>query len=182
MTSRPRVDLAIARATDTLAACHLTDIPVPIEDIAQRYGFDISTLALPADTTAVIVRAHGRQIIGVNDDHTNQRRRFSVAHSIGHVVMHLPARPPQCGDAVVDHLTETLIRTDSLDPQPRCIEANAFASQLLMPRNIVMERFRRSVRKFTMREHLIGEIADAFEVSRTAMGIRLASMHLIDPT
>jgi IrrE N-terminal-like domain len=94
-----------------------------------------------------------------------ERRRFSVAHEIGHFVLHTGA---SSGGAV-------FCRTGDLRPAPgsperlRERQANRFAAELLMPRELVEREVARVGRDpFAL--------ARLFAVSDLAMGFRLVNL------
>lgn len=94
----------------------------PLTDLAKRienHGiiiqpFDFGTEKMDAISTTTL---HGRKIIFLNNQMPNDRIKFSLAHELGHIVMHF------------DYLNEINSNTG------RDIEneADKFASQLLMP-------------------------------------------------
>lgn len=177
---------AVRRAEQVLAEAGAAGPPVDAEAIALRFGLDVVFQDLPRDTSAVIVRtSNGRQIIGVNQAHSVTRQRFSIAHEIGHALLHLPPEPPESGDAVVDKPIEVLFRDGiaSMGVDKREIEANAFAAELLMPEKILRPHFRDLIRASGRRstDALVRELAGVYAVSTQAMGFRLANLNLIDP-
>jgi Zn-dependent peptidase ImmA (M78 family) len=178
---------AVSRAKVVLAELEPWAPPIPVEVVARRLGLEVIRQQLPRDTSAVIVRsAQGRRVIGVNSQHSDTRQRFSIAHEIGHALLHLPSEPPATGDAVVDRPLEVLFRDDlaSMGVDAREIEANAFAAELLMPEAAVRDRFRSLLLQSPQRgiEAVLSELAQVFDVSVQAMGYRLNNLGLIDPT
>jgi Zn-dependent peptidase ImmA (M78 family) len=74
----------------------------------------------------------GLKIIGVNALHHPNRQRFSIAHELAHHVLHVP----EISEAIhVDRgfrvLHRNKVSAEGSDPLE--VEANAFASELLMP-------------------------------------------------
>ncbi|MCU1486036.1 MAG: helix-turn-helix domain protein [Actinomycetia bacterium] len=69
-------------------------------------------------------RLGGRPIIVYSRDDPGDRQRFTIAHELGHLVMHTPAR------------------ADELDVDDAEREANRFAGALLLPREAAMEAMR----------------------------------------
>lgn len=66
------------------------------------------------DGTTIICKS-GQKIIVVNSDIPNDRKRFTIAHELGHCIMHIPF-------------------SSDLDPYSDIeLEANQFASEFLMP-------------------------------------------------
>ena len=81
------------------------------------------------------LREGSRTIIGVNTRTSRKRQRFTIAHEIGHVVLHE-------SPLIVDHSVRIDWRdgVSSLGTQKQEIEANAFAAALLMPHRMVIDR------------------------------------------
>ena len=63
------------------------------------------------------------------------------------------------------------------------IEANAFAAELLMPREIVAREIDRAIAKQRMvtPQRLTSQLAKTFQVSPEAMGFRLENLGVLDP-
>jgi hypothetical protein len=116
---------------------------------------DLALLELIAGERAIIT--------GSTTVRDSQRRRFIVAHELGHMEMHRP----QGGFAL--GVSEDI---DDWQPQRTDVnreqEANRFAAALLLP-----ERFFEPLcRKKEPSLDLIAELADAFDVSLTATALR----------
>lgn len=141
--------------------------PVPVEDLAEDLlglrvrvegGLPVSGMLVPAERLIVVSAAE-----------PPERRRFTVAHEIGHWVVHcegLPAGPIMCrpGDAAA-----------SGDPRER--EANVFAADLLMPEALVRDAHRALPPGADASP--TRALAAAFDVSEVAMGWRLYNLGLI---
>ena len=64
------------------------------------------------------------------------------------------------------------------------MEANGFAAELLMPRDVLQEELLRIHDRLKNRgdvSSLIRELADAFQVSRQAMEYKLSSLGVLSP-
>ena len=95
--------------------------------------------------------------IFINENHHSNRQRFTLAHEIGHFVLHQGL----IGDGIQD---DTLYRSKlsgAIESQ-----ANKFAADLLMPWNLVNEQVSSGVDN-------IGDLARIFKVSKSAMSIRI---------
>ena len=108
--------------------------------------------------TLVRSRTAQKGIIGVKRSiREASRKRFTVAHEIGHFVIpyhkHLE---PTCGQAVIDRFNRDL-------PKPE-LEANEFATELLLPSKIVRNHF--DLQKPSVAN--ISAVATEFETSLTA--------------
>lgn len=187
MTPRPvGRKRAERRAADLLVQCKVTSPPVPVDDLVEALGLEVVYEPLPADTSSVLIRdPSGRRLIGVNASHSSTRQRFSLAHELGHALLHFSEDPPADGEAVVDRPLEVLFR-DGLAGQGTNrveIDANAFAAALLMPEELVKTRLRRRWQQEPTRsiELTISDLADDFDVSPQAMRYRLVNLGLADP-
>lgn len=176
---------AEARANQLIAVQGVRSPPVPIEDICERLGLDVVYEALPHDTSSVLIRQpNGRQVIGVNARHALKRQRFSLAHELGHALLHVSENPRR-GEAVVSRPLEILFRDGvaSQGTNTTEIAANSFAAALLMPGDLVRERFRRRWQQDLTRrlDDVVEDLVNEFDVSEQAMRYRLVNLGLIDP-
>lgn len=152
-------------------------VPVDVLAIADRLRMEVSvaTFERPDISGAIQCFTSGRAHIWINRFDAPTRQRFTIAHEIGHSVLHL-----QAGDAFSE--PEALIDADltafrtetppatSVDYE-REREANAFAAALLMPRPLLQETLLRRPRSSDA-------MAALFQVSTTAMTIRLRNLGL----
>jgi transcriptional regulator with XRE-family HTH domain len=149
-----------------LDRCGLTDPPVQVDEIAERLGVPIIGWNFPDSLSALIVEVNddGNYVIGRNKAHGRSRRRFSVAHELGHAVLRHGA---------AYHLE--FFSADDGDPPNFNYqderEANTFAAALLMD-----ERWLRE--DWCLRSHDVPALADRYQVSREAMSFRLMNLAL----
>ncbi|HWI62742.1 MAG TPA: ImmA/IrrE family metallo-endopeptidase [Symbiobacteriaceae bacterium] len=114
-------------------------------------------------------------LIVVEETHHEHRRRFSIAHEVGHYVLHfLPRTAPVGVFACTTRDMETAAvptGSDRLQHYRQEVEANQFAGELLMPAPAV-----RAMCKVTGGQ--VGKLARHFNVSVRAMEIRLERLQL----
>jgi IrrE N-terminal-like domain len=152
-------------------------LPVPIEDIADSHvGLlvrDVEGLERAPGAPAL---ADGQALSGlllpdrgeiwVNASEAREwppRRRFTIAHELGHWCLHLGAEHAvYCRASVID--SELRGERDSL-PLPE-EEANAFAAAVLMPAALIREQYAACDRDFD-------RLCRKFASSGAAMGRRL---------
>jgi hypothetical protein len=164
------LDREIAAARETLARFgSLYGLagapPVPVEDIADSL-FGLLVVDVPGMAESGTLRP-ARCEVHVNADETAvapRRRRFTIAHEIGHWVLHA------AGDR--DRIVYCRITDgEAVDPIER--EANRFAAELLMPEPLV--------RAAWVGEH--GDVAvraAGVVVSEVSMGWRVLNLGLTD--
>lgn len=140
------------------------EAPVNVTGIAEALGLSVweSDAELPEGVSGKLFKdpisggAEGFSII-VRESDPYVRRRFTVAHEIAHFVLHRD----QIGDSLAD---DELYRSGLSTRQEA--QANRFAADILMPRNLVT----RYVNQYGKDPQTL---ASLFRVSERAMRIRL---------
>jgi Zn-dependent peptidase ImmA (M78 family) len=147
--------------------------PVKVVSVANELGLKVYHLdSMPDEISGMIRRedkfgGNSGYAIFVNGKHANVRRRFTIAHEIGHYVLHRDL----IGDGIVE---DALLRANGLT---NAIErqANTFAADLLMPWSLIMEAGDKGI-------VMIDKLAKLFEVSKDAMSYRLLGVPYADST
>lgn len=144
-----------ASAEDLLRVFEVTAPPVPVERIVREMGVELHRVPDPGWDGALRIQ-DGKAVIWVNGGTSPMRQRFTIAHELGHLVLH--------NDETMfrDHIT-------LVGYAPKEREANAFAADLLMPRRFVRAH---------MADRTIDQLASLFEVSKPAMKIRYDALRL----
>ena len=137
--------------------------PIPIVKIARELGVKVyKSKGLPGHISGLI-RADPERggpsgyAIYTNANHSPKRRRFTIAHELGHYALHRDL----IGSGITD---DALYRSRLGGPIER--QANRFAAELLMPWNLVVESIEQGI-------DTVEELAEKFGVSKSAMSIRL---------
>jgi hypothetical protein len=124
-------------------------LPVPIESIAEdHYGLfvdprrSLNEFATGADiyVSGVLLRGQGRILVdALEGARAPGRRRFTVAHELGHLVLHDDCAGPRLGRPISTDLAEhtglsgARASLAALGYPPKELEANQFAAAMLMP-------------------------------------------------
>ena len=135
----PLASRAVRTALNVLATEQVERAPVPIDEIAGKFAHvmyyklpdDVSGMLLPLPKEA----AKHKWSIVVNVDHAEVRQRFTIAHELGHLLMHRYTTPHADGRFVV-RFRDAKSATGSDREE---IEANQFAAELLMPESLVLK-------------------------------------------
>ena len=170
---RPRYKRIDQKVAELLQKHHVASPPVPVEEIAAGLGAQVAVENFKDEISGLLLRSAGSIVIGVNKAQSPIRRRFTVAHEIGHLVMHSAAL-----EAVhIDKNFEVHLRSaaSSTAEDVAEIEANAFAAGLLMPREMVIADVGDQVLDFED-PHLVKQLADRYLVSTQAMTFRLMNL------
>ena len=91
--------------------------------VEERAGVPVVVATLPDRIAGACWRAGGRTVLWVNGAQALVRRRFTLAHELGHVC---------CGHEAPAVDTPHTLSAAARDPQE--VQANAFAAELLAPR------------------------------------------------
>jgi Zn-dependent peptidase ImmA (M78 family) len=147
-------------------------VPVPVERIIKARNIVLQYAPLEEDLSGMAYIKDGIGIIGVNALHHPYRQRFSAAHELGHHELHAQ----EIGKAVHVDKGFRVLRRDDVSSQgidPLEIEANAFASELLMPGEFLVSALDAAGLDIED-EAGIEALARKFRVSASAMRYRLA--------
>ena len=143
---------------------------IEIDKIAESLGIDVKGEELDDDISGLFVMKNGKPFIRFNNSEGQKRRRFTIAHELGHYVLHREGTP-----LFVDKKNEkTLYRnsTSSSGEVKREREANAFAASLLMPEAFISDE----MRNIPLGKNPITHLANVFNVSEQAMSFRLSNL------
>jgi len=169
----PRIQ-AQERAQELLDKLGLRSLPIPVEKIPKSLGALIRFSPLDQELSGMIFIKDGVPIIGVNSLHHPNRQRFTIAHELGHLVLH---RPILSSEVHVDKKFPVLMRdalaasgTDLIE-----IQANNFAAALLMPK-VLLEAALAKIEFDIEDASPFEELAKRFRVSRETLEYRISNL------
>lgn len=105
--------------------------PVNVEQIAQEHNIIVKPVNLPDEISGVLDNSTGQYIILVNSNQSQVRQRFSIAHELGHYFLHSSDASKK--QIHIDKIRYYRNGKSSLGTDDKEIEANKFASELLIP-------------------------------------------------
>jgi Zn-dependent peptidase ImmA (M78 family) len=145
--------------------------PVPVRRIARGRGARIFREGQEGDLSGFLFRRGKEIIIGVNTDQAPVRQRFTIAHELGHLLLH------DLTELHVDHGFTVRLRSDlsSLGLDEQEMEANRFAAELLMPMRLLKEDLEGTELDLTDDE-TFRSLAKQYGVSAQALAIRLTGL------
>lgn len=143
--------------------------PVRIERIAKDLGVELRSGDL-GDVSGVLVRQGDSAIIGTNGTQSAQRQRFTIAHELGHFLLH---------EGITNHVDRSYrvnfrFAESSQATNVEEIEANYFAASILMPKHMLDAQ---SAEEALDNDNLVANLAKQFQVSRLAISLRLANLY-----
>jgi len=152
--------------------------PIPVERIARRQGIRIVAQPYEGNISGFYYRDKQQTVIGVNSEHHLHRRRFTIAHELGHYFLHKGLLET----VHVDREFQLKLRSDaaSQGTDPDEVEANVFAAELLMPAGFIESDLQKMSGLDLHDESLLRGLAQAYRVSLQALLIRLTNLGYID--
>jgi Zn-dependent peptidase ImmA (M78 family) len=161
-------------------------LPIDVDHIAKlldikvQYIYDYDNYNSVASIT--LERGHAIVKINIPQNDYEPRRRFTLAHEIGHLCKHLS----ESRNSFIDthhSMNRTASYWDTVES-----EANTFAAQLLMPKELIFKHGNEIIEAYK-NDHcveqmpvdlFIEDMSKIFEVSNPAMRYRLKNLGLID--
>lgn len=163
------------KAEGLLRECGALRAPVPLDTVVHHLALTAQARPL-AEASGVLVVENGRGMIGYNVNHSRVRQRFTIAHEVGHFVMHTSSSQQQ--RLFVDR--SMMFKRDgdsSTGDDLQEVQANKFAAALLMPEKLIREAIASS--DFDLDdEDDVNLLAKRFNVSAAAMTFRLKNLGL----
>ncbi len=157
-TNKARIAFARKKARLLLEEVNIKQPPIILNIIVQHLKktqpLSVQKWSFGDQTDGIQITFGEEAVIGYNDDRHPNRKRFTVAHEIGHLI-----------------LCHTQQNYDSENKETDDIEANQFAAELLMPLGMLKQDIK------IMKN--VKELAKKYIVSEEAMWRRLMECKLI---
>ncbi|HSD08858.1 ImmA/IrrE family metallo-endopeptidase [Flavobacterium sp.] len=133
-----------------------------IEVVPKQFNDDIS---------GFLAINNGKVVISYNVNEGLERRRFTVAHELGHFFLHSKSQP-----LFVDKPPKIMYRNNasSTGEVLKEREANAFAAAILMPQSLIISEIDKLIENDA--SEIISKLAKKFKVSEQAMSFRLSNL------
>jgi len=143
--------------------------PVDVEFLAGALGLIVKKAHLKSDIAGMMEKYEDTYLLTVNADDSVNRQRFTIAHEIGHYMLHRHV----IGDGLTDDrayrcMHDSKYFNAKIGPKEET-EANKFAATLLMPYSTVKK-------EWLTNQHTVETMAVKYGVSKAAMAIRIKSI------
>lgn len=164
-------------------------IPIDLDRVLRDLNVRVHEEDMDDETAGVLIVKGEQRHVLVNKDHSSNRRRFTVAHELGHLVLHDDeGNGDESGERMyidrqirvyqrVGEPTSAVYQQEGSQTtieQER--EANFFAACLLMPaHHVTLAAQERDL----FDEVSVASLARSFEVSEQAMYIRLQQLQVV---
>jgi len=160
----------LLRVNEILKMNKVNSVPVDLEKIAKNFDIRIVYSELENDISGFLYSKNEKPIISVNKNHPTSRKRFTIAHELGHFILN------HHGDLFIDKgrvLYRNTSSQDGIIKEER--EANRFAAELLMPEEMLLKELIENEIDIENANQLT-ELAEKFGVSTQALTIRLTNL------
>lgn len=165
------------KASELLKSCGISTPPVNVEGIVASLGILLRRTPTEDNVSGFLLKQKsGPTVIGVNSLHHPNRQRFTIAHEIGHFVLH------EFSDVHVDEYVLKLRSPESsAGVNEEEIQANRFAAELLMPPEMIETEISRLGVMDISDDRAMQQLAKQFQVSVQAMSNRLTTLNYLAP-
>ncbi len=146
-------------------------LPIPIETIVSNQGIKLLSYDLGEGMSGVLIIEQGEATIGYNKNEHRVRNRFTIAHELGHFMLHKEK------DLFVDKDFKIMFRTIPSNDVNEIHEkeANEFAASILMPEDLLRREIDLLDLDYTD-ENAVKILAKKFDVSPISMSIRISKI------
>jgi len=130
--------------------------PLEVEELTKSLGIEVRFEELKGDISGILQKNDDKWVMRVNKKHPHRRRRYTIAHELGHYFLHRHQ----------ESYFEDVIFFRGLEPTRTEWQANEFASEILMPES----EFAKAIDDDGITS--IEELSDRFKVSSMAIRVR----------
>jgi Zn-dependent peptidase ImmA (M78 family) len=174
-----------SRALSVISQAAALSLPIDLVRVAHSLDVQIHFQTFEDEVSGVLLIQGDERHVMVNKSHHPNRQRFSIAHELGHLVLH-----DTKGDRLfIDtHLrlyqrvgastSKAYSESGSATTPQEEREANQFAAALLMPKPLLEDA---ALSRDLWDEFDVSALAATFAVSEQAMAIRLQQLDVVNP-
>lgn len=161
----PNLSLAKNQAQDLLIKFKINNPPISPDFIANKLGIKVMDCNFEDDSISGYYDFEDETIY-VNINEFDRRQQFTIAHELGHAVLHKEWA------ASKDY--SVLYRDQQDSSNPKEIEANEFAGNLLVPDNMLLDQYSLLKKKYSYSNNdIIQYLSNVFIVSTPVIRIRM---------
>ena len=141
--------------------------PLDIKAVAKKiFNIEIKEDKFDKGVSGFLERIGGKWCIFINQDENELRKRFTIAHELGHFIKHRE-KYILSGSSTPDLI---FFRDKTIDPMEK--EANDFAADLLMPKDIFIGKIKSGC-------NTLEKLSEVFQLSTSAVKYRAYKLGLI---
>ena len=168
-----------AKAESLLKQADAFRIPINLQKVLSHLQLKIDERPLEKEFSGLLILGKKPAVVVVNSLHSSTRKRFTIAHELGHYILH--RRKKDALPVFIDK-SEVYFRSNAHEKNDydslKEMEANAFAAEILMPKQLLKAYIEENGLDISKKAG-IQALAQEFEVSQQAMEYRLRNTGLI---
>jgi len=152
----------------------LFEVPIDINKVADLLNIEVIENDPDDDgLSGALIRNEDKTIIYINKTHSDARKRFTLAHELGHFILHKSEK-----SFVDGKKTQVLLRANTGGVKNNMeTEANIFAASILMPEFLIKKLYGELLfAKGPNEDDVIIKMSETFKVSYQAMGYRFVNL------
>ena len=156
------------KSISVLEENNLLNLPINVNKLAKKLGVGVEPSDFNDEVSGLFVIKDDKPFIAYNINQSKKRRRFTIAHELGHFILHSKNK-----SLFVDKNKSVMYRNSesSTGELLKEREANAFAAALLMPIPLILSEI-----EGLDGDDIIERLASKFNVSTQAMSFRLSNL------
>ena len=142
----PLTDINIKKqASHLISKNKITIPPIPVIDIAKKLSLEVIPYNLGDSASGILVIEDNKGTIGYNPNEPEVRQRFTIAHEIGHFILHHQKNESDSVFVDRDFLVKKYRSANNYNTAEFRQEqqANTFAAELLMPQNLILAELKK---------------------------------------
>lgn len=167
----PRIEKKINKIINEL---NINKPPIKVNEICTFYELNFEYSDLGKNVSGLLAKNSSRSAIGVNVHENETRQRFTIAHELGHYLLHTKKQD----QLFIEDKKMYRDKSSSSGELKMEREANAFAAALLMPEHLLKSEIDEAGLD-PSNEDSIKQLAADFKVSEVAMTYRLTNLKLM---
>lgn len=158
---------------DLLLRFNQHQVSTDIEGIIANLNIQLFKDAIDDSISGAAIIKGGERKIIINTalNECNERRRFTMGHELGHIMLHADSKLNVDQEVLQQMYFRDGHSSQGFDPKE--VEANYFSACILMPRSAVYEQLKNYP---YIDELVVADLAKTFAVSPLSMSIRLGKL------
>ncbi|MBF4982810.1 ImmA/IrrE family metallo-endopeptidase [Nonlabens mediterrranea] len=164
-------------AVNLLKKHDLFDYPVDLPKLVQSLDIKMIPHEFDDDVSGMLIIDDNQVTLGYNVRDGKERKRFTIAHELGHYVLH-----GNKNKLFLDKKSVYFRNNINSANKKQEIEANRFAAAILMPTELLVKHIEQKIDFYDSleEEEAIEKIAFEFKVSKISMTYRLVNLGMIE--
>lgn len=172
MIDKPREGFAKEQARNLIKKFNITKYPIDLLNILDIKNYKyIEVNNWENNINALLIHKNNCIYLAVNGNHHDHRKRFSIAHEIGHLILNHDLTYYK-REITFDDIPFSVIKEHIQVEKYLETEANIFAGEILVPLNILKQEFNKLPYKSDMAK-MSEELSKVFNVSKEVISIKI---------